>query len=388
MSGNASTPPSGADDIPAVSVVMANFRGAAHLEAAMTAVLAQTERRLELIVADDASDDDSVAIARRIATTDDRVRVIASPSNGGPAVTRNLALEAARGEWIAVVDSDDLIHPERLARLIAAAEAAGADLVADDLVYFGAVPEPQGRTLLEPLALSAPMMLEPAPYLRSNDGRSGLPPFGYLKPVIRRRVLAGLRYDPTLRIGEDHDLVLRLLIGGARFLLLPDPLYAYRRHAGSISHRLSVATVEAMLQAHRALPPMPDADMRAVAARVDRELSRTLRYERLVADIKARRWRAVLPRMADPAMLSRLLDSLRDRRRRKASDAVLPGAQAPLLDLVPDMPPPGKAWTQPPAPYAARIAAGAARGEAPASDAPSWTVWLARATGRAVSLTE
>ena len=115
---------------PVVSVVMANFRGAAHLEPAMASVLAQTERRLELILADDASDDDSVAIARRIAEADERVRVIACARNQGPAATRNLALDAARGDWIAVVDSDDLIHPERLARLIAAAEAAGADLVA------------------------------------------------------------------------------------------------------------------------------------------------------------------------------------------------------------------------------------------------------------------
>ncbi|MDO5370371.1 glycosyltransferase, partial [Paracoccus sp. (in: a-proteobacteria)] len=85
---------------PVVSVVMANFRGAPHLAAAMRAVLAQSERRLELILADDASDDDSVAIARGIAGTDGRVRVIASPRNQGPAATRNGALDAARGDWI------------------------------------------------------------------------------------------------------------------------------------------------------------------------------------------------------------------------------------------------------------------------------------------------
>lgn len=133
---------------PVVSVVMANFRGAAYLPAAMASVLAQSERRLELILADDASDDDSVAIARRIAAQDARVRVIASARNGGPATTRNLALDAARGAWIAVVDSDDLIHPHRLERLIVAAEATGADLIADDLVFFGAVPEPQGLSLI------------------------------------------------------------------------------------------------------------------------------------------------------------------------------------------------------------------------------------------------
>lgn len=366
---------------PLVSVIMANFRGAPHLAAAMGSVLDQSEGRLELILADDASDDGSVAVAQAIARADARVRVIASPRNQGPAATRNLALEAARGDWIAVVDSDDLIHPDRLARLIAAADGAGADLVADDLVHFGAGEE--GRTLLQPLGLAAPMALTAAPYLRANGGDPALPAFGYLKPVIRRAALAGRRYDPQLRIGEDYDLVLRLLIEGARFLLLPDPLYAYRRHAGSISHRLSVDTASAMLAAHRALPALSDPEARAAAAAVDRQLGRALRYERLVADIKARRWTRALPRLADPAMAPRLLESLRDRRRRKAAGAG-GGPEAPLsAACLPDLPPPGQPWDRPPAPAAARIAAGAARGDPLPPGAPGWAGWLARATSGA-----
>lgn len=366
---------------PRVSVVMANFRGAAHLAQAMASVLAQTERQLELIVADDASDDDSLAIARDMGARDARVRVIASPRNQGPAATRNMALDAATGEWIAIVDSDDVIHPERLARLIAAAEADGADLVADDLVYFGAVVEPQGRTLLQSLALSNPMPVGVALYLRSNGGDPAYPALGYLKPVLRRSVLQGRRYDPQLRIGEDYDLVLRLLLEGARFLVLPDPLYAYRRHGGSISHRLSIATVEAMLNAHRALPPMPDAEARAAAAAVDRRLSRALRYERLVADIKARTWRGALPRLADPAMLAMLVESLRDRRRRGTATTA-PTDTAALPSPLPDLPAPGAVWPRPPAPLAGRIAAISMRGDS-APDRPEWAAWLARATAPA-----
>ena len=370
----------GPDQTPAprVSVVMANFRGAAHLAQAMASVLAQSEHRLELILADDASDDDSVAIARQIAAHDTRVRVIASPKNQGPAATRNLALDAATGEWLAIVDSDDVIHPDRLARLIAAAEAAGADIVADDLVYFGAVPDPQGRTLLQPLALTAPMPVDVALYLRSNGGDPSHPPLGYLKPVMRRAVLQGRRYDPQLRIGEDYDLVLRLLLEGAGFVVLPDPLYAYRRHGGSISHRLSVATVAAMLNAHRALPPMPDARARTAAAAVDRQLRHALRYEQLVLDIKARNWRAALPRLADPAMLARLIESIRDRRRKNADPSQL--TEAPALPAsLPDLPLPGVPWPQPPAPLAARIAAMSATAQ-PCPVQPGWAAWLAKAT--------
>ena len=113
---------------PAVTIVMANFNGAAFIEAALHSALGQSLRDIEIVVADDASTDDSVARVTAIATADSRVRLRRSPVNAGPAAARNLCLEAARGRWIAVMDSDDLMHPERLERLIAAAERDGADI--------------------------------------------------------------------------------------------------------------------------------------------------------------------------------------------------------------------------------------------------------------------
>ena len=370
--------PAGSDDGPRVSVIMANHRGAAHLAASMASVLAQSESRLELIVADDASDDDSVTIARGIAARDSRVRVLTAAQNQGPAATRNRALDAARGAWLAIVDSDDLIHPDRLARMIAAAEAEGADLVADDLVHFG---NGEARTLLQPFAPVRPEWLGAATLLRGNAD-PGLPSYGYLKPLIRRNSLGSHRYDGGLRIGEDYDLIMRLVMQGARFLLLPDPLYAYRRHGGSISHRLSVAAVEAMLAAHEALPDMPDPEARAAAEAVGRQLRQTLRYERLVAAIKARRWGAALPAMTDPAMLVRLAGSLQDRRRRRAATTAL-AAGLPPAPSIPPRPLPGRPWAQPPGPAAAWLVAAvqtaAPGGPALPADLPPWAAWLVAA---------
>ncbi|ARJ70465.1 glycosyltransferase family 2 protein [Paracoccus contaminans] len=361
---------------PFISVIMANHRGAAHLPAAMAAVLAQTQARIELILADDASDDDSATIARRIAEDDTRVRVIVSDRNQGPAATRNLGLDAARGDWIAIVDSDDLIHPQRLSRLVAAAEAAGADIAADDLVHFG---NAESRTLLQTLSPTPPVLLGAADLLAGHaDPRQ--PAYGYLKPVIRRAALAGRRYDTALRIGEDHDLVLRMVMAGARFLLLPDPLYAYRRHANSISHRLSVETVAAMLAAHEALPPMPDPTSRAAARAAGRQLRRSLRYERLVEAIKARHWSRALPALADPAMLVRLAGSLQDRRRRAAAARQGTGvADQRLAPVIPPLPAPGAAWAAPPAPAAAWIVAQVTSGSDLPPGLPPWAEWLAGA---------
>ena len=115
---------------------MANYRGARHLSAAMASVLRQTYADLELIVSDDASPDGSSAVVRAAMATDDRVRLIETAQNAGPAAARNRALDLASGEWIAIVDSDDLLHPQRLERLLRAADRLEADIIADDLMFF------------------------------------------------------------------------------------------------------------------------------------------------------------------------------------------------------------------------------------------------------------
>lgn len=368
------TAPSRGADLPLVSVVMANYRGAAHLEAAMRSVLAQTHHRLELLLADDASDDDSLGIASAI--DDPRVRVLPSDDNRGPAATRNRALRAARGDWIAIVDSDDLIHPQRLERLLSVAQAGGSDIVADDLVHFGAPSTVGGATLLQPLTLKGPMQLDVATFLSGLSGKPMTPVFGYLKPLISRAVLGARLYDETLHIGEDNDLIVRLLMAGARFTLVPDPLYAYRRHAGSTSHRLSVPTMTAMLAAHRALPRMTDPAAARMIAEVDRNLRRDMRYECLVRDLKDRRLSRALPRLTDPAMVRRLVGSLLDRRRRKAA-LTRATEQSARPVTCPDMPAPGRPWATSPAPAAALIGYEASAGRpAPLADMPEWAAWL------------
>ena len=99
---------------PLVSIVTANYNGAAFLPAAARAVLAQTLGDFEWIVADDASTDDSGAVIAQVTGGDPRVRFLTAERNGGPAGARNRALAAARGRWIAVFDSDDEMAPERL----------------------------------------------------------------------------------------------------------------------------------------------------------------------------------------------------------------------------------------------------------------------------------
>jgi succinoglycan biosynthesis protein ExoO len=327
----------GGDACPLISVIMSNYRGARWLDDAIRAVLQQTHRRLELIIVDDASPDDSLAIIGRAAKGDPRIRVIACETNLGPAGARNRALAVAEGDWIAIMDSDDLIHPERLARMIAAARHLGSDAVADDLIFFGDRPDDGGRTLLQSLALTAPRDLQLAPFLASDNAGTGLPPFGYLKPLIRRDMLLTLRYDPTLRVGEDFDFYARLLASGARFSLIPDAMYLYRRHGGSLSHRLSVDVLEPLLAAHHALAATLFATDPALSqALQDRRAALTwaLHYAGLVAALKRRDAMAALRLlMGHPRLVKPLWQSLRERGQTTYARAVITGT-APPLDVV------------------------------------------------------
>ncbi len=317
---------------PLISVVMANFEAGEKIVHALHSVLRQSVGDLEVIVSDDGSRDDSLAHVRRLMEIDGRIRLVTALENGGPARCRNRALDMARGRWIAVVDSDDIIHPERFERLLAAAAAYDADIVADDqLLFFEDGSAPQ-LMLGEDAARS---------FLVSTErwvlaGTDGSPALGYLKPLISAARLQGLRYDEELRIGEDFDLILRLLLDGGRMLVVPEPFYLYRRHSGSISHRLSVADMEAMVDRQKALVGGQGAlDRRLASAFKQRlgELRRGLDYERLVASVKARRFASAAVLVAkNPGHIGRWWSSFAEGRQRRTApvQAVLP---SPVLVL-------------------------------------------------------
>jgi len=274
-----------------VSIIMANLLGAAHIAAAQRSVLRQTERSLELIISDDGSSDDSLARALEAANADARLVVLRSGHpRTGPAAARNRALAAARGKWIAVVDNDDFIAPERLERLINAAEAEGADIAADDLLTFYDDGSRAPHAHLRGALAREPTWVDAATYERGNALMTGGPTLGYLKPVFRRldRNGALARYDESLRIGEDSDLVLRMLADGARFRVYPELGYFYRKHPGSISHRLDAPAIEAMDKAAARIDASENPDLRSAlragrAARGD-----VLAFTQIVDALKAR----------------------------------------------------------------------------------------------------
>ena len=282
---------------PRVSVVTANYNGAAHLAAAVRSILDQTLADFELIIVDDCSTDDSLEEIARAADGDPRVRVLRQETNGGPAAARNRALSVARGRWIAVFDSDDLMAPDRLEQLVVRGEADECDIVADNLTLFEDGREAARRPFLAIREDAERRWISLVDYIASGPIYARRPNLGYLKPLLRASALGAVRYNERLRIGEDYDLVLRLLLNGARMRLTPRALYCYRKHATSISSVLRRENVAAMLAADLSLNPQVAAHgpaaVRAQRVRI-RSLERALDYDRLIARLKAREFAPAL----------------------------------------------------------------------------------------------
>ncbi|WP_082429861.1 glycosyltransferase family 2 protein [Jannaschia rubra] len=247
------------------TVIVAAFRARDVLPASVQSALSQTGVTCEVVIVDDASGDGTFEAAKRLARDDDRVRVLRLERNGGPAAARNAALDVAQGEWIAVLDADDRMEPDRLARMIAFGEAQGADAVFDDFQPVDPAGQPIGTTHLAPLALQTPQLWGLERFLEGCQARPGVPSPGYLKPVLRRASVdrLGLRYDTTLRNGEDFHLIAALLASGGRLWVMPEAGYLYRRSAGTISARLDPQHARALAVADLAFARRLDLSDRA-----------------------------------------------------------------------------------------------------------------------------
>ena len=120
--------------MPAISVIIPVYKVEPYLDACVSSVVGQTFSDLEILLVDDGSPDRCPELCDTWAQKDPRVRVI-HQENGGLSAARNTGIEAATGEFLAFVDSDDMLEPDALRRAWEAQQACQADLVIFNLVY-------------------------------------------------------------------------------------------------------------------------------------------------------------------------------------------------------------------------------------------------------------
>jgi succinoglycan biosynthesis protein ExoO len=218
-----------------VSVIIPAYNASAVLSRALDSALAQTVPALEIIVIDDCSTDDTVALAKRYADAHPSIKLIQQAQNGGPSRARNVGIKAATGTWVAVLDADDAWRPERIAVLAALGEAEAADFVADNLILYDAVAEKDVRLGFQPTGRLE--VLDPEKLFLSEV--QGVSKFGYgiLKPFLRRDFLKarGISYRDDNRYGEDFELTANILLQGGKAVVTDQAFYIYTTRLGEIS---------------------------------------------------------------------------------------------------------------------------------------------------------
>lgn len=206
-----------------VSVIIPAYNQAHYLDEAIKSVFAQTYQDYEIVVVNDGSTDDTETVAQRYG---ERIRYVAQ-ENRGLAGARNTGVREARGELVALLDSDDLWLPRYLETMVSLAdEHSQAD------VFFCAARcmDQEGRDLSQVVGYQE---VEPGnlykTLLRSN--------FIIPSTVTARRstIQQAGYFDQTLRSCEDWELWLRLLPAGSTFRGVATVLARYRIHGSSLS---------------------------------------------------------------------------------------------------------------------------------------------------------
>lgn len=203
---------------PVVSVVIPTYNRAHDLRRALASVVAQTFSDWEALVVDNHSTDETASVVNGFG--DARIRQIMVHNHGVIAVSRNLGVREARGEYVAFLDSDDWWVPEKLERSVAELRA-GADIVYHDLRIVRPGRKWWHSRMATTRALSSPVYDD-----LTENGNALVNSAVVVKRELLQR-LGGLSEEKDLIAWEDYDCWLRLARVTERFVRLPEPLGYY-----------------------------------------------------------------------------------------------------------------------------------------------------------------
>ncbi len=209
-------------DQPLVSVLMPVYNGAKYLAEAIESILQQTYTHFELVIVNDGSTDTSEQII--LAYEDPRIRYVKNEENLGIVRTRNKLFTLAKGEYLAIMDCDDVAYPQKLALQVSFLEqhpsyglcGTWAKMIDEEQHIKGYIQPPSENNMIRINLL-----------FQSSFVQSTV--------VIRRQALGILQYDEDFPVAEDFDLWERLS-RQTQMHNIPQFLLQYRSYSANISH--------------------------------------------------------------------------------------------------------------------------------------------------------
>ncbi len=213
---------------PLISVIVPVYKVEAYLDKCISSITEQTYRNLEILLVDDGSPDRSGEICDAWAAKDSRIRVIHQKNAGGGAA-RNTGMDAATGQFVGFVDSDDYLHP-RMYEHLYSLMAEGVDIAECQILETEGENAPledgtAGEQLIYPV--------EEAMLLHIRDERFRQTPPNKL---YRAMTMKGIRY-PIGTLIDDEFFTYRLIANCKKLAWSSSHMYAYRQRHGSAMHK-------------------------------------------------------------------------------------------------------------------------------------------------------
>ncbi len=272
-----------------VSIVIAAWNAQDFILNAINSALSQKGVSVEVLVVDDASSDSTCTVVESV--KDPRVKLLRSEKNGGPGAARNIGFATAQGTWIAVLDSDDVMHESRLTNMLSAAPVT-ADVLIDNFCELnsdGVISKPFYSSSNLPLGdLSLSFLI------KTNLIFSSVKSTGYVKPLFKNEFVKakGVKYWPEVRIGEDYYFLASCLASGANAQVLDQAGYIYTIRDGSISSKMEVAHISKLLCFDKKFTQEYQLTESALSAQQARykNLNRAYHFKMLVEQIKSRQF--------------------------------------------------------------------------------------------------
>ena len=219
--------------MPTVSILVPVYKAEKTLDACVESILAQSYADFELLLIDDASPDHCPEMCDAWAEKDPRIRALHPAKTGpGPSGARNAGLDAAKGQWLTMVDSDDTVAPDLLEKLLAGAERSGAELVLCNcrpVTEDGAEhPLPADEQFAKETVLDVNAFWDAfnTPWINQFTGTA--------HRLYAAKLFDGVRY-PLGMLHEDYYVLPDLIARCTKILCLPFTGYYVLRHAGSIT---------------------------------------------------------------------------------------------------------------------------------------------------------
>lgn len=220
---------------PIVSVIIPVYNSEKYLSECLDSLIRQSFKSFEILAVNDGSTDSSLAILEKYAKRDDRI-IVFNQKNKGASSARNRALQEVRGEFVAFVDSDDVVYPEYLTTLFQTAQKQRADLVLFNFnLWFSETSEYKVYSEAHSRHLTKNNLFDLL--FSINNSESLGPQGGYIaNKFFRYECIKGMCFDERICAAEDEIFCLSVLDRLKRIYYCENCLYHYRQHENSLIH--------------------------------------------------------------------------------------------------------------------------------------------------------